>query len=111
MSLKHTTQELDAGQLDLMWNFLRVGEIHADAKDIEHLIENVDAVRQILIQKSGGQRNNDPRGYLDSRDLGTYINLIVCDCLALRIGGVLDRLAEEMRNGTDTGNDFGGYGD
>lgn len=98
MSKKHNVRELDASQLDMMWNFLRIGGQRTDSKDVTHLIEAVDAVRQIMVQKTGGMRKDDPREYIDSRDLGTYINMIVCYCLALRLSGALDKLWVELHD-------------
>lgn len=44
-----TTKELDAGQLEVMWNFLKIGEHKAGTKDVERLKENLDSLRQLLI--------------------------------------------------------------
>ena len=93
---KPTVENLDAGQLDLMWQFLQLGKIKPSASDVHCMIENVDAVRQMLIQKTGGNRKNDPEYYISSNDMGTHINLIVISALSLRISGVLDDLLEEM---------------
>lgn len=102
MSVKATVQNLDSGQLDMMWSFLQLGNIKPDVKDAERLIEYTDKIRQALIQKTGGQRNNDPSEYVNSRDIGTYINMIVIECLSLRISGALERLMELMKNGAES---------
>ena len=49
---KHTIEELDRGQLDLMWNFLKMGN---GKPNIAALKENLDALRQLKIQKTEGQ--------------------------------------------------------
>ena len=95
---KATIGALDAGQLEMMWSMLRLGSLKASEDDVKALIENTDAVRQALIQKTAGQRTDDPRGYMDFDDLGTHINLIVCACLALRASGMLEKLLEIAQN-------------
>jgi len=97
---KATIENLDTGQLDLMWSMMQLGGIKASNTDVDKLIEHSDMVRQALIQKTAGQRSNDPREYVSFDDLGTYINLIVCEVLALRISGRLERMydKEEKNN-------------
>lgn len=101
MSNKHTISELDAGQLDMMWNFLMLGNIEPDVSDIKHLIEYTDKVRQALIQKTAGQRKDDSKEYVQWDEIGTYINFIVIKCLTLRISGMLDKIVEMMTDGKD----------
>ena len=95
---KHTLSDLDAGQLDAMWQFLQLGKLEPDAKDIKRLIEYTDKVRQALLQKTAGQRKDDLKEYVQYNELGTYINLIVIECLTLRISGVFDKMLEVLRH-------------
>ena len=90
----HTVANLDAGQLDFMWNMLRIGGCKPSVSDVKCMIENVDAVRQMLIQKTGGNRADDPQDYISNEDMGTHINLVVVSALALRTSGMLDALLE-----------------
>ena len=87
---RSTLENLDLGQLDLMWSMLKLGGIEADNGDVDKLIEYADKIRQAMVQKTAGQRFNDPRGYVCFEDLGTYINLLVLEVLTLRIGGRLE---------------------
>ena len=92
---KATIKNLDAGQLDLMWSMLQLGGIEADNHDVDDLIEYADKIRQALIQKTAGQRSNDPNGYVSFEDIGTYINLLVIEVLTLRVGGRLERMYDK----------------
>ena len=92
---KATIENLDTGQLDLMWSMMQLGGIKASNTDVDKLIKHSDMVRQALIQKTAWQRSNDPREYVSFDDLGTYINLIVCEVLALRISGRLERMYDK----------------
>lgn len=92
---KATIENLDAGQLDLMWSMLQLGGIEADNHDVDDLIEYADKIRQALIQKTAGQRSNDPNGYVSFEDIGTYINLLVIEVLTLRVGGRLERMYDK----------------
>ena len=88
---KPTIQNLDAGQLDMMWSFLVMGN---QKSNIPALKENLDLLRQAMIQKTAGQRKDDPAGYVDFADVGTICNIIVCETMALYLSGDLDRLEE-----------------
>lgn len=90
--VKSTLEKLDAGQLDLMWSMLQLGGIHATNEDVDKLIEYADIIRQAMVQKTAGQRSNDPSGYVCFEDLGTYINLLVLRVLVLRVGGRLEKM-------------------
>jgi hypothetical protein len=82
------TKHLDAKQFDLMWNFLMMGNQKAN---IPALKENCEALRQAMIQKTAGQRN-DPDFYTKFEELGTIINCIVIEAMALYLSGDLDWL-------------------
>ena len=93
--MKHTIKNLDSGQLELMWSMLQLGKIEATDDDVFKLIEYADKIRQALIQKTAGQRRNDPDGYVMFEDIGTYINLVVVCVLVLRIGGRLEKMLDK----------------
>lgn len=91
---KATVKNLDEGQLDLMWNFLRAGMVKSN---VPALIENCDLLRQAMIQKTAGQRSDDPAENVSFDDLGTIINSIVIEAMALRLSGDLDKLRQEEK--------------
>jgi hypothetical protein len=89
---KPTVKRLDEGQLEMMWNFLRMGY---QKPNIPALKENLDAIRQMMIQKTAGQD-----GYSDSKsikfdDLPTHINCVVIEAMCLYLSGALDKLEDE----------------
>ena len=88
---KATTKALDTGQLEMMWNFLRMGH---QKPNIAALKENCDLLRQMMIQKTAGQRKDDPQGYADFGELPTVINCIVIEAMCLYLSGELDKLKE-----------------
>jgi hypothetical protein len=92
---KHSIKELDEGQLELMWNFLRMGH---QKPNIPALRENCNALRQAMVQKTGGCREDDPAYYTKREDIGTHINCIVIETMCLYLSGALDKL-EELCNG------------
>lgn len=89
---KYTVAELDAGQLDLMWNFLRIGY---QKSNVDQLIELLDQLRQLMIQKTAGQRKDDAKNYVAFEDIGTIVNGIVIETMCLYLSGDLDKLKEE----------------
>lgn len=92
---KATVKRLDAGQLDMMWNFLRVGYQKAN---IPALKELCNQLRQAMIQKTAGQRSDDPSENVSFDDVMTIANSIVIETMALYLSGELDKL-EELRAG------------
>lgn len=86
---KTTIKALDIGQLDLMWNFLRMGY---QTPNVVALKENCDLLRQMMIQKTAGQRKDDPQGYANFDELPTVINCIVIEAMCLYLSGELDKL-------------------
>ena len=93
------TEKLDAGQLDIMWQFLQIQPKNTCTKyDVQKLKEYLDKIRQALIQKTAGQRKDDPKRYVDLADLGTYINLVVLQSLTLYIYGGLDVLEQHLKD-------------
>ena len=97
-AVKRTTKNLDEGQLDSMWNFLRFG--YQDKPHIPTMKEHLDAIRQAMIQKTSGNRPEDPPYYTDYDDIGTHINCVVIEAMCLYLSGTLDKLEEtdEQRN-------------
>ena len=45
---KHNIKELDAGQLELMWSFLKFGETKLELRDIKDLEKNLNNIRQLM---------------------------------------------------------------
>ena len=85
-------EKLDTGQLDVMWNMLRVGYQKANIPALKDLC---DQLRQAMIQKTGGNRPNDPKYYTPHDDIGTIINCIVIETMCLHLSGALDKLEED----------------
>lgn len=91
-----STSELDMGQLDKMWNMLRMGQQKANIPALKDLC---DQLRQAMIQMTCGTRPDDPKHYVPFDDLGTIINCIVIETMCLYLSGDLDKL----ERGGDTG--------
>ena len=86
--MRRTVQELDEGQLDLMWQFLMMGK---QRPNIPILKEKCDLLRQMMIQKTAGQRNDKPND-VSFDDLGTICNCIVIETMCLYLSGALDNI-------------------
>ena len=93
---KDTIEELDRGQLELMWSFLKMGN---GKPNIAALKENLDALRQLMIQKTGGQEPYRKSHEITMNDLDTIINCIVIETMQLYLSGGLDKLEEKFNNG------------
>ena len=91
---KPTVKRLDEGQLDMMWNFLRMG---FQKPNIPALKENLDAIRQGMIQKTAGQDGYSTDEAISFDDLQTHINCVVIEAMCLYLSGALDKLEEERR--------------
>ena len=87
--MKRTLEELDTGQLEMMWNFLRIGY---QKPNVPALKESCNMLRKLLIQKTAGQKEG-----ISFEDIGTLINCIVIEALCLYLSGDLDKL-EAMQN-------------
>ena len=96
---KAILKNLDSGQLEMMWSMLKLGGLKASTHDVQAMINSANYIRQALIQKTGGQRSNDPNGYVDFDDLQTHINIIVCGCLSLLESGVMEKLMKVIEDG------------
>lgn len=88
---KRTPKELDEGQLELMWNFLRMGH---QKPNIPALKENLESIRQAMIQKTGGQKGYSKSEAIDFTELPTHINNVVIEAMCLYLSGTLDKLEE-----------------
>ena len=95
-----TTKKLDEGQLDLMWNFLRFG---SQRPNVPALMELCDQLRQAMIQKTAGQRKDDPKEIVSFDDIGTIINSIVIETMLLYLSGDLKKM-QEAQNEKPAGN-------
>ena len=94
---KPTLENLDAGQLDLMWQMLQLRKKNSCTKaDVQELKKYLDYIRQAIIQSGGGQPDNHSTKsyYINFDDIGTYINLAVLLALTLYIYGGLDVLED-----------------
>lgn len=100
---KATLKNLDSGQLEMMWSMLKIGCMKASEHDVKALIDSTDYIRQALIQKTAGQRSDDPNGYVNFDDLQTHINILVCACLYLRASGMLEKLMDIMEKEIEDG--------
>lgn len=91
---KHTLENLDHNQLELMWSFLKMGN---GKPNIAALEENLDALRQMMIQKTAGQEAYKKPHEVPSEDLGTIINCIVIEAMQLYLSGGLDKLEMALK--------------
>lgn len=88
--MKHTIEELDRGQLDFMWNFLRFD--CGQKSNISALKKHLDMLRQAMIQKTSGQEKYKDSQDVDFNDVGTIINCIVIETMQLYLSGGLNKL-------------------
>lgn len=91
---KHNLEELDKGQLDFMWNFLRLK--CGQKSNIPLLKQNLDKLRQLMTQKTGGQEPYKKADDVSFEDFGTIINCIVIETMQLYLSGDLDRLEQSL---------------
>ena len=89
---KHNLEELDKGQLDFMWNFLRFK--CGQQSNIPALKKHLDMLRQLMTQKTGGQEPYKKADDVSFEDFGTIINCIVIETMQLYLSGDLDRLEQ-----------------
>lgn len=102
--MKHSIRELDAGQLDIMWQCLQLQHKNTcTVEDVRALKTHLDIIRQALIQKNAGQRNDSGRESVLLEDLGTYVNLAVLGALQLYVYGGLDVLEAALEQGGQHG--------
>ena len=92
---KHNLEELDKGQLDFMWNFLRFKR--GQQSNIPALKKHLDMLRQLMTQKTGGQAQYKKADDVSFEDFGTIINCVVIETMQLYLSGDLEKL-EELNN-------------
>lgn len=85
-SIPRTKKALDEGQLETMWNFLRMG---AQKPNVPALKELCTPLRQAMLQKTAGQRADKPND-VDFDDVPTIVNCIVIEAMCLYLSGWLD---------------------
>ena len=81
MRKEFSIKALDAGQLDLMFNYLKMGH---QKPNVPALKENLEAIRQAMIQKTGGNRPDDPPYYTDHDDIASTSTVLLsrqCVCI------------------------------
>ncbi len=95
--MNYTLTELDAGQLDTMFDMIRLRRNNScTKKDVQILKEGLDVIRQMMIQKTGGYRKNDPKNYYPLHTMSTALINAVMYAMALYIYGGLDVLEAEL---------------
>ncbi len=94
MAVKHDLDELDAGQLEFVWSMLRLRKSGAVKDDVRTLIRNLDAVRQGIVQMTGGEQSQSGAKSVVFSEIGTYVNLAIVSALWLRTTGALDKLID-----------------
>ncbi len=92
--MKRDLDELDAGQLDLMWSCLKLRKEIAYKSDVRALIRNLDAVRQGIVQMTGGEQAQSNSSSVLFSEIGTYVNSAIAAALWLRTTGELDKLMD-----------------
>ena len=93
-SVPRTVKALDEGQLDFMYRMLMMGE---QKSNVPRLKEYLDMLRQLMIQKTGGQKQYAKENDVSFEDLGTIVNGIVIESLSLYLSGDLDRLEHLLK--------------
>nr|DAQ06223.1 MAG TPA: hypothetical protein [Caudoviricetes sp.] len=73
---------------DTMWSFLQMG---CQKSDIPGLKEHCKTLREMMMQKTAGQRKDKPND-VDFADLDMLCNFIVIEAMCLYLSGDLDRL-------------------
>lgn len=81
-------------QFDTMWSFLQMGGMKSD---IPSLKEHCMMLRQMLMQKTAGQRR-DKKSDIPFDHLDTVKNIIVVEAMALVLSGDLDKLEAEIES-------------
>lgn len=99
--MKHNLKGLDTGQLDIMWSMLRLRKGGATKSDVQALIGNLDAIRQAMVQMTGGEQAQSNPTDVPISDVGTYINIAIVGALWLRVTGALDELEKLLPDRSD----------
>ena len=95
----HDLENLDAGQLDFMWNFLKFKGTGLSIYDVKGIQDNLNCIRQLMIQKTGGQEKYKKSYELDINDLGTYVNTVVIEAMSIMLCGGFDILEQYCEKG------------
>ena len=98
---KPKIKNLDEGQLELMWSMLQLKKsCELDKSHVQSFKSTLDKIRLAMIQKTAGQRSDDIANNSINfhEELGTIINIAVCQALELYIYGGLDKLEEVLPN-------------
>lgn len=77
-------------QFDTMWRFLQMGGMKSN---IPSLKEHCMMLRQMLMQKTAGQRK-DKKSDIPFEHLDTIKNVIVVEAMALVLSGDLDQIED-----------------
>lgn len=101
--INRSVKNLDAGQLDFMWNFLRFKGKDLSIHDVKGIKNNLDCIRQIMIQKTGGQEQYKKSFEIDINDLGTYINTVIIQVMSIYLCGGFDILEKYCEECDDNG--------
>lgn len=91
---KHNLKNLDAGQLEFMWDMMKLRKGGASKNDVQALKGYLDAIRQAMVQMTGGEQACSDSVSVPLSDTGTYINMAIVAALWLRVTGALDKLEE-----------------
>ena len=94
MAGKHNLKDLDAGQLEFMWDMMKLRKGGASKNDVQALKGYLDAIRQAMVQMTGGEQACYDSVSVPLSDVGTYINMAIVAALWLRVTGALDKLEE-----------------
>ena len=94
MAGKHNLKDLDAGQLEFMWDMMKLRKGGASKNDVQALKGYLDAIRQAMVQMTGGEQACPDSVSVPLSDVGTYINMAIVAALWLRVTGALDKLEE-----------------
>lgn len=81
-------------QFDTMWSFLQMGGMKSD---IPSLKEHCMMLRQMLMQKTAGQRR-DKKSDIPFDHLDTVKNVIIVEAMVLVLSGDLDKLEAEIES-------------
>ena len=87
-----STPQTDKRQLEMMWNFLKMG---VQKPNVPALKELCATLRQAMLQKTAGQRADKPND-VDFDDVPTIVNCIVIEAMCLYLSGWLDEKESEM---------------
>lgn len=74
MANKERLAKLDGGQLDAMWNFLKLRkQCECTKQDVKLLREHCENIRIALTQKNAGQRKDGAKDMRTSRSYSTRL--------------------------------------